>query len=64
MAPLLEKGNSLTSSRNLNDGDISGGLGDALSPLFQNWESGVEDIMLPAQLLQEIDSGLLLPTLF
>ncbi|KAF9892311.1 hypothetical protein FE257_002088 [Aspergillus nanangensis] len=37
---------------------------DVLSPFLSNWESGLEDIMLPAHLLQDMDEGLLLPNLF
>ncbi|PLB50078.1 hypothetical protein P170DRAFT_445469 [Aspergillus steynii IBT 23096] len=33
------------------------------SPLIQNWDSGIQDIMLPAQLFQETGEELLLPTL-
>lgn len=36
----------------------------ALGPFLSNWESGLEDIMLPAHVLQDIDEGLLLPNLF
>ncbi len=37
---------------------------DVLSPFPLNWESGLEGIMLPAHLLQDMDEGLLLPNLF
>lgn len=37
---------------------------NALDPLVMNWDNGIEDIMLPAQFLQEMDEGLLLPSLF
>ncbi|KAL4864279.1 fungal-specific transcription factor domain-containing protein [Aspergillus spectabilis] len=35
-----------------------------LDPLMSHWDHGTEDIMLPAQFLQELDDGLLLPSLF
>ncbi|KAL3469738.1 fungal-specific transcription factor domain-containing protein [Aspergillus californicus] len=35
-----------------------------LDPLASHWDNGIEDIMLPAQFLQEMDDGLLLPSLF
>ncbi|KAL2823559.1 fungal-specific transcription factor domain-containing protein [Aspergillus cavernicola] len=35
-----------------------------LDPLVSHWDNGIEDIMLPAQFLQEMDGGLLLPSLF
>ncbi|KAL2871214.1 fungal specific transcription factor domain-containing protein [Aspergillus lucknowensis] len=35
-----------------------------LDPLLSNWDHGIEDIMLPAQLLQDLDEGLSLPSLF
>lgn len=35
-----------------------------LSPFFKNWDAELGDIMLPAQFLQELDEGLLLPNLF
>lgn len=34
------------------------------SPIFKNWDAELGDIMLPAQFLQELDEGLLLPNLF
>lgn len=37
---------------------------NALSPFFKNWDAELGDIMLPAQFLQELDEGLLLPNLF
>ncbi|KAL4874928.1 fungal-specific transcription factor domain-containing protein [Aspergillus karnatakaensis] len=35
-----------------------------LDPLMSHWDNGIGDIMLPAQFLQELDDGLLLPSLF
>lgn len=37
---------------------------NTLSPFFKNWDAELGDIMLPAQFLQELDEGLLLPNLF
>lgn len=37
---------------------------NALGPFFRNWDAGLGDIMLPAQVLQDLDEGLLLPSLF
>lgn len=37
---------------------------NAPSPFFKNWDAELGDIMLPAQFLQELDEGLLLPNLF
>ena len=34
---------------------------NAPSPFFKNWDAELGDIMLPAQFLQELDEGLLLP---
>lgn len=34
------------------------------SPFLSNWDNGLEDIMLPAHWLQDVDEGLLLPNLF
>lgn len=35
-----------------------------LSPLIRSWDAEVGDMMFPAQFLQELDEGLLLPNLF
>ena len=35
-----------------------------LSPLIRSWDAEIGDIMFPAQFLQELDEGLLLPNLF
>ncbi|KAL4899441.1 hypothetical protein BDW74DRAFT_189049 [Aspergillus multicolor] len=40
------------------------GLYNALDPLISNWDNGIEDIMLPAHFLQDMDDGLLLPSFF
>ncbi|RDW83542.1 uncharacterized protein DSM5745_03868 [Aspergillus mulundensis] len=40
------------------------GLYNALDPLISNWDNGIEDIMLPAQFLQDMGDGLLLPSFF
>lgn len=37
---------------------------NVLSPFLRNWDTELEDIMLPAHFLQDIDEGLLLPNLF
>lgn len=37
---------------------------NALGPFFRNWDAGLGDIMRPAQILQDLDEGLLLPSLF
>ncbi|KAL2866488.1 uncharacterized protein BJX67DRAFT_372467 [Aspergillus lucknowensis] len=37
---------------------------NALGPFFKNWDAGFGDIMLPAHVLQDLDEGLLLPSLF
>ncbi|XHG08743.1 hypothetical protein AWENTII_011836 [Aspergillus wentii] len=44
--------------------ETDGSPHDIFSPLLQNWETGIEDIMLPAHLLQDIDEGFSLPHLF
>ncbi|KAL4801266.1 fungal-specific transcription factor domain-containing protein [Aspergillus unguis] len=45
------------------NGPDPNGLYNAFDSLVANWDNGIEDIMLPAQFLQEMDDGLLLPTL-
>lgn len=37
---------------------------NAVGPFFKNWDAGLRDIMFPAHVLQDLDEGLLLPSLF